>query len=64
MELAISVQDIYSVDEMFVMQLGHHVGEGAGGGAQPGQGDQPEVHREEDWGRLECADTVGQDDER
>ena len=64
MELGIPVLDIYSFDETFVMQRGLHIWEGARGGAQPGQGDQPEVHREEGWDRLECADTVGQDDER
>ena len=56
--------DFYSFDGMFVMQRGLHVGEGAGGGARPGQGDQPEVHREEGGDRLECDNTGGQDDER
>ena len=40
------------------MQRRDIVREGGGRGAQPGQGDQPEVHREEDRDRVEIGNTV------
>ena len=49
---------------LFILQRRHVVREGGGGGAQPGQGDQPEVHREEDRDRMESGNTVDQDIDR
>ena len=52
--------------KMFILHLQrrHVVWEGGRGGAQPGQGDQPEVHREEDRDRMESGNTVDQDIDR
>ena len=49
---------------MSVLQRLLYVRERSRGGAQPGQGDKLEVHREEGRGRMESANTIGQDDER